>query len=311
MGAVVDVASVVGTVDRITGRVGSVAVRWLAGLLWLSNLNWKKPPDFGAADGRCDGLCGFAALGVEHPVAPGAAQVFEHLVLENLSVFGWLTLGVELSLAAMLLSGRYVRSAAVIGAVQSLAIGLAVANAPGEWFWAYLLMFGLHVAVLVQAGDTRPAGARTMGLVTIGYGVVVAVAHAQAGFSGEGATRWTLFSGADGEVRDIPDEFGRNVFTGSLALGGLLVVLGLGVVACGRLTANARRVAGWAMVGVAAAMALTARVDGTAVGLGSSAATAAMVAAAGLALAAGAEPSSDQPEVVGAAAASKSARAEA
>ena len=51
--------SLTGTFDRIVGRAGPVAVRWLLGLLWLSNTDWKVPPDFNS-------LRGFTAAGVDH-----------------------------------------------------------------------------------------------------------------------------------------------------------------------------------------------------------------------------------------------------
>jgi hypothetical protein len=279
-------------VDDVAARLGPVAVRWLAGLLWLSNVNWKTPPDFGG-DGGCAGLCGFVAAGVDHPVLPGSAALFEHLLLPRLALFGWVTLVVEVALAAMLLSGRFLRTAAVLGMIQSVAIGLAVANAPGEWFWAYLLMFGLHLAVLVQARGARPTSGSAMAVVTVGYGVLVALSHAGAGPTGDGTPAWTLFAGADGTINDLPDELGRNLFTGSLALGAALVVLGGAAWILSRREARVRVAAGWVVVGVAAVGLLTYRSSGLAIGWGSSAATTGVLAALGLSLTAPVEDPED------------------
>ncbi len=128
----------------------SAALRIAAGLLWLSNINWKAPPNFGRAARSCSGLCGFINAGTEHGF-PGWSWLLSHFVLPNLTLFGYATLLIEVSLAAMLLSGTLTRGAAILGAFQSLAIGLSVANAPEEWYWSYLLMAALHVAVFALA----------------------------------------------------------------------------------------------------------------------------------------------------------------
>ena len=38
--------SLTGAFDQIVGRAGPIAVRWLLGLLWLSNVDWKVPLEF-------------------------------------------------------------------------------------------------------------------------------------------------------------------------------------------------------------------------------------------------------------------------
>lgn len=75
----------------------------------------------------------------------------ENVVSPNLAAFGYLTLVTEFLLAVLLLSGALTRLAALVGIAQSIAIGLTVANAEGEWYWSYLLMAALHVAVLAMA----------------------------------------------------------------------------------------------------------------------------------------------------------------
>ncbi len=155
--------------------VGATFLRILLGFLWLWNVNWKVPPDFGEAGQR--GLYKFTAFAVTDPVLPPYSYVVEHVVLPNLAVFGWGVIVAETALAVLLLSGAWVRAAAALGVAQSVAIGLSVAFAPNEWPWAYLLMIGAHVALLASSSgrylavDAIRAGldhGRTLGRVAGG-----------------------------------------------------------------------------------------------------------------------------------------------
>lgn len=267
-------------VDAVTARWAPPALVVAAGLLWLASVNWKVPPDFGDTARRCSGLCGFVDAGIEHPVAPGSRWVLDTIVQPQLTAFGWLVLVTESALAALLLSGRHLRIAAVVGAAQSLAIGLTVANAPDEWYWAYVLIIALHVAVLAVAPVLHPTPPRVMAAAVAAYGVVVAVAHAEAGFTGDGNETWTLFTGGN----DVPDEFGRATFPGSIALGLVLVAVGAAAWAVAQAGPRARTVGGWALVAVAAGLLATYGTDGLALGLGSRAVTATLLAALGLTL---------------------------
>lgn len=213
--------------DRVHDATPAV-LRVGAGLLWLSNVSWKVPPDFGRSDDRCRGLCAFVGHGVEYGVVPPWRWLMENLVSPNLGLFGWLTLAVEFVLAAVLLSGRFTRSAAVLGMGQSLAIGLSVANAPGEWYWSYPLMVLLHLAVFATAARSgagrRRARPAVVGAAVAGYGVLVAVANARnAVFASRGTREWLLVGGDTG----FPGDFGRNVLAGSVALGLLIAAAGL------------------------------------------------------------------------------------
>lgn len=273
-----EVTEVSKRVDRMAGAWGPTVLRIVAGLLWLSNVSWKVPPDFGEGDGGCRGLCRFVQLGVDFPVAPGSAWLFDSVVGPNLAIFGWLTLFVEASLAALLLSGRFVRIAAVLGMVQSAGIGLAVANAEGEWYWSYGLMIALHLAVLVSAPTLEPTRARVMAGVTVVYGVVVALAHTAGGFGGDGS--FSLFESAN----DFPGDFGRNVFPGSIGLGLVLALVGVVVWCVAAAEPSVRRGVGWAGVAASAALLATYGPDGLILGLGSRATTVAVLAALGLSL---------------------------
>lgn len=273
-----DIDGFAGRVDEHTSRWGPTALRYTAALLWLSNVGWKVPTAFGDSGTSCKGLCGYVQDGIANPVLPGSAWLFDTVVRPNLVVFGWSTLLIEVSLAAMLLSGRYLRVAAAIGIFQSLGIMASVANTPGEWYWSYLLMIALSLSVLVMAPTMGPTSTRTMAALTVAYGIIVAVAHAGAGFGGDANASWTLFGGAT----DLPDDFGRGVFPGSIALGAGLVAVGVIVWFLDGIEERVRRVIGWALVALAGLLLLTYRPDGLILGLGSRAATAGILAGLGL-----------------------------
>ncbi|MHC0430960.1 Rv1678 family membrane protein [Streptomyces sp. O3] len=232
-------------------------LRVLLGLMWLYNVAWKRPPDFGEDADR--GLFHFTSFAVSDPVLPPYSWVVEHAVLPNMAVFGWLVLLAETALAVLLLTGAWVRAAAALGVAQSLAIGFSVAFAPHEWTWSYWLMIGAHLVILfssagrvfaVDAVRSGTGSARTLGqvwgAVAVAVGVFSAVASADEPLarvgSGLTSTDW------------------------SLGLGRYNLVGGLVLVLVGVLTLVAARtrtgVLGWAAaaLGVAAAVSLYAQI---------------------------------------------------
>lgn len=136
------------------GQVALSGLRLLVGLMWLENLVWKVPPDFG--EQRGDGLYLWTHRAVEFPVWTPFRWLVERVVLPNFTAFGWAVFVIESALAVLLLTGTAVRLAALLGIAQSVAIGLSVAEAPGEWPWAYAMMIGIH-AVLLFAPSARYA----------------------------------------------------------------------------------------------------------------------------------------------------------
>ncbi|WP_225858887.1 Rv1678 family membrane protein [Streptomyces albicerus] len=169
-------------VVRREQAVAAAFFRVLLGLMWLYNVAWKRPPDFGEDSGS--GLYKFTAFAVSDPVFPPYSWVVEHAVLPSIEVFGWGVLIAETALAVLLLTGAWVRAAALLGVAQSLAIGLSVAYGPHEWAWSYWLMIGGHLVILfssagrVLAVDAVRSGvgsARNLGLV---WGAVAVVAGA-------------------------------------------------------------------------------------------------------------------------------------
>jgi len=124
--------------------------------MWLQNVGWKLPPDFGRDSGR--GLFKFVNFAVDHEVFAPYAWVVRELVLPNFILFGWVVLLTEASLGAFLILGLGTRFWALVGVAQSVAIAMSVLNAPHEWSWSYYLMIGIHLAIFGSASG------RTFGL---------------------------------------------------------------------------------------------------------------------------------------------------
>jgi len=251
-------------------------LRVLAGLLWLYNVSWKRPPDFGRDSGS--GLYGFTRLAVENPVFAPYSWVVEHVVLPNFVAFGWIVLVVETLLAVLLLTGALVRVAALVGIGQSLAIGLSVAGTPGEWPWAYWMMIGIHVALLftpagrVAAVDAVRAGASESG-----------------GWSRSSAPRlllgWGVLTGLMGLIalalafdEDPLASVGRqlggpdlSISLGSYNLVGAVILLVVAALMCAAATFKRRELSlGAAAVATVAALSLYVQLSRTDVWLGGS-----------------------------------------
>lgn len=164
--------------------VAASSLRVLLGLLWLYNVAWKRPPDFGQDAGN--GLFKFTSYAVSDPVLPPFSWLVEQVVLPNFELFGWGVLVAETALAVLLLTGAWVRAAAAIGVAQSVAIALSVAFAPHEWPWSYWLMIGAHAVLLfssagrflavdaIRAGlaGSRENLGRVWGVLTVLVGLV-------------------------------------------------------------------------------------------------------------------------------------------
>lgn len=128
----------------------AAGIRILLGLMWLYNVSWKRAPDFGLSSDN--GLYQFTRYAVDYPVFAPYSWIVENLILPLFVPFGWVVLLAETVLAVLLLTGTWVRFAALLGMIQSLAIGLSVAFAPHEWPWSYWLMIGAHALLLVSPG---------------------------------------------------------------------------------------------------------------------------------------------------------------
>ncbi|MBG6212935.1 MULTISPECIES: DoxX family protein [unclassified Cryobacterium] len=136
-------------------RVVLAAVRIAVGLMWLQNVNWKRPPDFGQAAGS--GLYQYISYAVDNPVLAPFSWLVQNVILPNFALFGWGVLIAEFCLGAFLLVGLLTRFWAIVGILQTIAITLSVLNTPAEWQWSYYLMFAAQFVLLATAAG-RVAG---------------------------------------------------------------------------------------------------------------------------------------------------------
>jgi uncharacterized membrane protein YphA (DoxX/SURF4 family) len=179
--------------ERFT-RIIIGGTRITAGLLWLANLHWKRPSGFGKANGS--GLYKYVKYGIDHPTFPPYSWVLRHLIAPHMSLFGWMTLLLEASIAALLILGWQTKFVALAAAGQAAAIGLSVAQAPNEWPWSYVLMVALHLMlVATDAGkfggldgmraDRRSArrGVLVLGAAGVLVGIAGVVAAANSSFT--------------------------------------------------------------------------------------------------------------------------------
>jgi hypothetical protein len=268
-----------------SGHLALTALRILAGLLWLENVVWKVPPDFGERTGR--GLYFWTNLAIKYPVWDPYTWLVEHLVLPNFTVFGWGVLVAETSLAVLLLTGTAVRLAGLIGVAQSIAIGLSVAEsqAPDEWPWAYAMMIGIHAVLAFApsaqyaAVDALRAGtAATAKRLLGGWGAVLGFVAIIA--------MWVLLRydrNANVGIRDLELTLGDYNLRGALLLIGIAIALVAAAVLGSRVAAFIA--AGAAIVG---ALSIYLQVGRSPVWLGGTLSTAAVfVCAAVIGVAAG------------------------
>lgn len=251
-------------------------LRLLAGLIWLYNVAWKMPPDFG--ERSSSGLYHFTHLAIEHPVFKPFSWLIEHAVLPYFTAFGWAVLVAESALAVLLLTGTAVRMAALMGIGQSVAIGLSVAESPGEWPWSYAMLIVIHV-VLLFAPTTRYAAVDALRAATTpmearskarrllgGWGFVL-------GLIGLIGVWRSLASGQAVNVGVRPLEFSLGDYNSRGAL--LLLGIALAMLAAARLGLRAITLAA-AAVAVAAALCIYLQIGRTAVWLGGTLTTAAV-----------------------------------
>ena len=233
------------------------AARIIAGMLWLSNTDWKRPPDFGRPN---RGLWIFANHGITNQVFGPFRWVLEEIVVPNFKAFGWITIATEVLLAALLLSGAFTRFAALLGIGQAIAITLSVLNTPGEYNWAYYMMIALHLAILANGAgpwsvDSMIAKARAGNMTAVIRAVNAGRVGLLVVLGGVGAflvyeQRDKSFSVSKKGV-DYFQYVGTNnqAVRGTVLLGVTLIGLGLLVAAIGRLARPARALGAFLILG--------------------------------------------------------------
>jgi uncharacterized membrane protein YphA (DoxX/SURF4 family) len=128
-------------------------LRILLGVLWLANLSWKLPPDFGKNDP--EGLLYNFRRAERYAVIGPLRDAARDLLIPHFTLFGWIVFLAELTAGVLLLLGLWTRVGALIGLVQSIAITLLVVNAPHEWVWTYVMFVAIGVVVLVTPSGSR------------------------------------------------------------------------------------------------------------------------------------------------------------
>ena len=128
-------------------------LRILLGVLWLANLAWKLPPDFGEDDP--EGLLYSFRLAEEHAVIGPLQDLVREVVIPHFTLFGWLVFLAELAAGVLLVLGLWTRLGALLGLVKEVAITLLVVRAPEEWVWTYVLFVAVGIAVLVTPSGSR------------------------------------------------------------------------------------------------------------------------------------------------------------
>jgi len=128
-------------------------LRILLGVLWLANLGWKLPPDFGKNDP--EGLLYNFQRAERYAVIGPLQDISREVIIPHFTLFGWLVFLAELTAGTLLLLGLWTRIGALIGLVQSIAITLLVVRAPGEWVWTYVMFVAIGLVVLVTPSGSR------------------------------------------------------------------------------------------------------------------------------------------------------------
>ena len=123
--------------------------RMLIGVLWLTSLRWKLPPDFRPDSGR--GLREWLDLEVEHAAFELYGDFISSFVIPNFTVFAWLLFLTELSVGLSLLTGTWTRLGAIFGLAMSINLGIGLLGVPGEWPWSYVMLAMWHAIFLTAA----------------------------------------------------------------------------------------------------------------------------------------------------------------
>ena len=144
-------------VRRSPGRAETVwaltGLRLVMGVLWLANLSWKLPPDFGRNDAQ--GLLYNFRRAEEHAVLPFLRTFVREVVIPHYTLFGWLVFLVELTAGVLLTLGLFTRVGALVGATQALIITLLAVRAPHEWFWGYVMFIAINLVLLLTPAAER------------------------------------------------------------------------------------------------------------------------------------------------------------
>ena len=143
----------IGGADADRMALALALLRIAVGIVWLANLSWKLPPDYGRHDPR--GLLYSFHQAERYAVVGPLRDLVSDAVIPHFTIFGTLVFLVELAAGLSLTLGFMTRAGALIGTVQAATIMLLVARAPDEWFWGYAMFLLLNVLPLFAVTDAR------------------------------------------------------------------------------------------------------------------------------------------------------------
>ncbi len=138
--------------ERDRSDWGIAALRVLMGVLWLSNLTWKLPPDFGRHDPR--GLMYSFHQAEHYAIGAPLRRFMADVVIPHFTLFGWQVFLVEAVAGVLLLLGWHTRVGAVVGLLQAIAITVLTGRAPNQWLWGFVLFIAVSL-VLVLVPSNR------------------------------------------------------------------------------------------------------------------------------------------------------------
>lgn len=123
------------------------ACRVIIGGLWLFSLRWKLPPDFAPSAGK--GLLDWLQLEVQYAAFPFYGNFVQSVVIPNFAIFAWLIFLAELGVGLALVTGLFVRTASLLGALMAGNLLIGLLAVPGEWPWSYIMLGMWHTLFFV------------------------------------------------------------------------------------------------------------------------------------------------------------------
>lgn len=139
--------------DRL-GQIGLVISRVVIGYLWITQLLWKKPSQFGCPSDfavttslgeRTTGLCDWTGLMAAYSKVPLHGQLIERFVVPNIEWMGWLIWLMEAFIAISLILGLLSRLGGLLGLMQAVNLYIGLTALPFEWYWTYGMLITLQL----------------------------------------------------------------------------------------------------------------------------------------------------------------------
>lgn len=131
-----------------------VVARLIIGYLWVTQLGWKLPPQFGcppdftastSLQARTTGLCDWTGLMAVYSKIPAHGAFIQNVIVPNLSWIGWGIWLLEAFTAVSLILGLVSRLGALAGFMQAVNLYIGLTAIPFEWYWTYGMLYTLHI----------------------------------------------------------------------------------------------------------------------------------------------------------------------